>query len=49
VVLVAEPGGLQVEAALQPLAGRRADGAVLVEPGEFGVLRADEIRKMTVW
>ena len=30
-LLVAEPGGLQVQAALQPLAGGMADGAVVVE------------------
>ena len=34
---------IQVKVALQLLAGCCADGAVLVEPGEFGVLRADEV------
>ena len=43
VLLVAEPGGLQIEAALQPLVGCCADGPVFVEPGELGVLRADEV------
>jgi hypothetical protein len=38
VLLVAEPGGLQVQTALQPLAGGLADGAVVVQPGEFGML-----------
>ena len=39
VLLVAEPGGFQVQAALQSLAGGLADCAVVVQPGEFGVLR----------
>lgn len=42
-LLVAEPGGLQVQAALQPLAGGMADGAVVVEAGEFGVLGGVEV------
>ena len=37
-LLVAEPRGFQVQTALQPLAGGLADGAVVVEAGEFGVL-----------
>jgi hypothetical protein len=31
VLVVAEPGDLQVQAALQPLAGSLADGAVVVQ------------------
>ena len=40
---LAEPGGLQVQAALQLLAGGLADGAVVVEAGEFGVLGGIEV------
>jgi hypothetical protein len=40
---LAEPGGLQVQAALKLLAGGLADGAVVVEPGEFGVLGGIEV------
>src|SRR6266581_1400713 len=42
-LLVAEPGELQVEAALQPLAGRLADGAAVVKAGKLGVLGGIEI------
>jgi len=42
-VLLAEPGGLQVQAALQLLAGGLADGAVVVEAGKFGVLGGIEV------
>ena len=38
VLVVAEPGGFQVQAALQPQSGGLADGAVVVQPGQFGVL-----------
>jgi len=38
VLLVAEPGRFQVQPALQPQAGGLADGPVVVQPGEFGVL-----------
>src|SRR5882724_2430948 len=38
VMLVAEPGRFQVQPALQPQAGGLADGPVVVQPGEFGVL-----------
>jgi hypothetical protein len=38
VLVVAEPGRFQVQPALQPQAGGLADGAVVVQPGEFGVL-----------
>ena len=38
-----EPGGLQVQAALQPPAGGGADGSGFIEPGQLGVLRGDEI------
>jgi hypothetical protein len=41
--LLAELGGLQVQAALQPLAGGLADGAVVVEAGEFSVLGGVEV------
>src|SRR5690242_20843373 len=37
-MLVAEPGRFQVQPALQPQAGGLADGPVVVQPGEFGVL-----------
>jgi hypothetical protein len=37
-----EPGGFQVQAALQPSADGGADGAGVVEAGQLGVLRGDE-------
>src|ERR1700759_163798 len=37
-VIVAQPGGLEVQAALQALPGGLADSGVLVEAGQFGVL-----------
>ena len=37
-LVVGEPGGFQVKAALQLLPGGRSDGAVVVQAGEFGVL-----------
>ena len=43
VLLVAEPGGFQVQAALQLLAGGLAYGAVVVEAGKFGVLGGIEV------
>src|SRR5579871_4285033 len=39
---LAEPGGLQIQAALKLLAGGLADGAVVVEAGQFGVLGSVE-------
>src|SRR6516165_4939475 len=38
-----EPGGFQIEVALQAPAGGGADGAGVVEPGQFGGLGGDEI------
>lgn len=40
---LAEPGGLQVQAALQLLAGGLADGAVVVQAAQFGVLGGIEV------
>jgi hypothetical protein len=37
-MLVAEPGRFQVQPVLQSQAGGLADSAVVVQPGEFGVL-----------
>ena len=42
-LFIGEPGGFQVEAALQSLPGCRADGAVFVEAGKFVVLGADQV------
>jgi hypothetical protein len=38
-----EPGGFQVQAALQPPPGGRTDGAGVEEAGQLGVLCGDEI------
>jgi hypothetical protein len=38
-----EPGGLQVQVALQALAGGGADGAGVVEPGQLGAFGGDEV------
>jgi hypothetical protein len=38
VLVVGEPGGFQVQAALQLLPGGRSDAAVVVQAAEFGVL-----------
>jgi len=38
VLVVAQPVGFKVQAALQPLAGRLPDGAGLIQAGQFGVL-----------
>jgi len=39
VLVAAEPGGFQVQAALQPLAGWLPDGADLIQAGQFGAAR----------
>jgi hypothetical protein len=46
--VLAEPGGFQVQAALQPLAGGLADGAIVVEAGKLGVLGSIEIERTVV-
>ena len=43
VLLVGEPGSVQVEAVLQPAAGCLVDGALLMQAGEFGVLGGDNV------
>jgi len=40
---LAEPGGLQVQAALKLLAGGLAGGAVVVQAGQLGVLRGVKV------